>query len=202
MVHEIIDEHADVLFVPREFICVELGDVQFVFLFAVIAGVVAVGGVFGTVCPMVCAIDNVFAVNGFDDVDFAASGPAGGVEVFAEHPEGGPNAFTCRERNSRFYRAVLECKLAFGKHTCRSVLGAFVVFFLRTDMQNAVLDVGVFFAVGVIFFFVVAPAACTSADVVRPFAIVNGIAIEFIVPERLWRKICGTARLFLGRGRR
>ena len=186
MIHEIIDEHADVLFVPREFICVELGDVQFVFLLAVVAGVVAVGSVFGTVCPMVCAIDNVLAVDGFDDIDFAAGGPSGGVEVFAEHPEGGPNSFACRERNSRFYRAVLECKFALGKHTCRSVLGAFVVFFLRTDMQDAVLDVGVFFAIGIIFPFVVAPAACSCAYVVCPFAIVNGVAIEFIVPERLW----------------
>ena len=186
MIHEIIDEHADVLFVPREFICVELGDVQFVFLLAVVAGVVAVGSVFGTVCPMVCAIDNVLAVDGFDDIDFAAGGPSGGVEVFAEHPEGGPDSLAGWECNSRFYCAVLEGEFAFGKHSCRGVFGTFIVFFLRTDVQDAVLDVGVFFAVGVIFFFVVAPAACASADVVRPFAVVNGVAIEFIVPERLW----------------
>ena len=150
---------------------------------------------------MVCAIDNVLAVDGFDDVDFAAGRPTDGVDVFAEHPKGGPDSLAGWECNSRFYCAVLEGEFAFGKHSCRGVLGTFIVFFLRTDMQDAVLDVGVFFAIGIIFPFVVAPAACSCAYVVCPFAIVNGVAIEFIVPEKLWRKFRGTARLILYRSR-
>ena len=163
----------------------ELRDVYFMLLVAVVAGVVAVGRVFCAVRPVVCAVDDVFAIDGFDDIDFATSGPADGIEVFAEHPEGGPDSLACRECNAGFYGAVLECELALGEHACRGVFGAFVVFFLRTDMQDAVLDVGVFFAVRVVFPFVVAPAARTRADVVSPFAIVDFVAVEFIVPEVL-----------------
>ena len=183
MVHEIIDEHANVLFVPREFVRVELRDVHFVLLVAVIAGVVSVCRVFGTVRPVVCAIDDVFAVDGFDDVDFAAAGPSDFVEVLAEHPERRPDSLADRERDSGFYSAVLERKLAFGEHACGSVFLPFVVFFLRTDMQNSVLDVGVLFAACVVFPFVVAPAACARADFKTPFAGVDGFAVEFVVPE-------------------
>ena len=183
MVHEIIDEHADVFFVPREFVRVELRDVHFMLLVAVVAGVVAVSRVFGTVRPVVCAVDDVFAIDGFDDVYFAACGPADGVEVFAEHPEGRPDSLACRECDTGFYGAVLERKFALGEHACRGVFGTFVVFFLRTDMQDAVLDVGVLFAVCVVFPFVVAPAARTRADVVSPFASIDFVAVEFIVPE-------------------
>ena len=59
----------------------------------------------------------------------------------------------------------------------------FVVFFLGTDVQYTVLDIGVFFAVGVVFPFVVAPAARACADVESPFAIVDSVAVEFVVPE-------------------
>ena len=162
-----------------------------------IVGVVAVIGVAAFILPVVGAVHDIFAVDGFDDVDFAAGRPTDGVDVFAEHPKGGPDSLAGRERNSRFYCAILEGEFAFGKHSCRGVLGTFIVFFLRTDMQDAVLDVGVFFAIGIIFPFVVAPAACSCAYVVCPFAIVNGVAIEFIVPEKLWRKFRGTARLIL-----
>ena len=185
MVHEIIDEHADVFFIPREFVRVELRDVHFMLLVTVVAGVVAVSREFGTVRPVVCAVDDVFAIDGFDDVYFAACGPADGVEVFAEHPEGRPDSLACRECDAGFYGAVLERKFAFGEHACRGVFGTFVVFFLGTDMQNAILDVGVFLAVRIVFPFIVAPAAGTRADVVSPFAVVNGVAVEFIVPEVL-----------------
>ena len=73
MVHEVIHKHADVLFVPCEFVIVELRDIEFKFLVAVAAGVVAVGGVLAAVSPMVGAVDDVFAVHCFDDVDFAAA---------------------------------------------------------------------------------------------------------------------------------
>ena len=96
MVHEVVDEHADVLFVPCEFVCVELRDVELEFLVAVIAGVVPIGRVFGAICPVVCTVDFVLGVDGFDDVDFAAGGPSDCVEVFAEHPEGGPNSLAGR----------------------------------------------------------------------------------------------------------
>jgi len=183
VVHEVIDEHADVLFVPREFIRVELRDVHFVLLVAVVPGVVSVCRVFGTVGPVVRAIDDVFAVDGFDDVDFAAGGPPDGVEVFAEHPECGPDSFARGERDTGFYCAVLECELAFGNHAGRGVLLSFVVFFLRTNVQNPVLDVGVILAACVVFLFVVAPAVTACADFEHPFGCVDCFAVEFVVPE-------------------
>ena len=185
MVHEVIDEHADVFLVPREFVRVELRNVEFKFLIAVIAGVIAVGRVFGAVCPVVCTVDFVFAIDCFDDVYFAAGGPSDCVEVFAEHPECRPDSLAGRECNARFYRAVLERKFALGKHAGGGVLLTFVVFFLGADVQDAVFDIGVFLAVGVVFPFVVAPAACARSDFESPFACVNCLAVEFIMPEVL-----------------
>ena len=185
MVHEVIDEHADVLLVPREFVRVKLRDVEFEFLVAVVASVVAVGSVFGTVSPVVCSVDFVFTVDRFDDVDFTAGGPSDGIEVLAEHPECWPDSLAGRECNAGFYRAVLECKLAFGEHTCGGVLLPFVIFFLGADMQDAVLDVGVLFTACVVFPFVVAPAACACADFKSPFVGIDAVAVEFVVPEVL-----------------
>ena len=80
------------------------------------SSVVAVSCVFGTVCPVICSVYFVLAVDCFDNVDFAAGGPSNGVEIFSEHPEGGPNSFACRECNASFYRSVLESEFAFGEH--------------------------------------------------------------------------------------
>jgi len=84
VVHEVIHKHADVLVVPCELVIVELRDVEFKFLIAVIAGIVAVISVLAAVCPMVGAVDDVFAVHGFDDIDLAAGRPAYGIDVLAE----------------------------------------------------------------------------------------------------------------------
>ena len=119
--------------------------------------------------PSDCAVDFVLGVDGFDDVNFAAGGPSDSVEVFTEHPECRPDSLACRECDARFYRAVLERKFAFGEHACGGVLLTFVVFFLGADVQDAVLDIGVFLAVCVVFPFVIAPAACACADIERPF---------------------------------
>ena len=183
MIHEIIDEHADVFLVPCEFVRVELRDIEFIFLVAIIAGIVAVRGVFGTVRPVVGTVNFVFCVDCFDDVDFTAGGPSDGVEVFTEHPECRPDSFADGEGDASFYCAVLERKLAFGEHACGSVFLPFIGFFLRADVQHPVLDVGVFFAACVVFPFVVAPAACARADFKTPFVCIDCVAVEFVVPE-------------------
>jgi len=53
-------------------------------------------------------------------------------------------------------------------------------------MQNSVFDVGVFCTVGVVFLFVVAPAAV--ANFKTPMGGVDGGAIEFVCPEKVWVK--------------
>src|SRR5450631_4579673 len=42
----------------------------------------------------------------FHDVDFSAGGPAGFVDVDAEHPEGGPDALSARNLHAGFEAAV------------------------------------------------------------------------------------------------
>ena len=183
VVLEVIDIHGDEFFVPSEFVRVELRDVQFLFRSMKIACVVAVAGVQPIVLPVVGAVDNALVVDGFDDVDFAAGGPTHFIDVFSEHPEGGPDPFAYGERNAGLDCAVGECELALGNHARRSVAGAFVIFFVGADVEDAVLHVGVFFAPGVVFFFVVAPAATACADFESPLGCVDDCTVEFIVPE-------------------
>ena len=183
LVFKVIYVHCDEFFVPDHLVRVELRDVKFLACAVVILGVVTVAGVVAVVLPVVCAIDDVFVVDGFDNVDFATGGPAYFVYVLPEHPECGPDSLAGRECNAGFNGAVGETELVLGNHARRGVLGTFIIFFLRTDMQNSVLDVGVLFAVRIIFPFVVAPAACARADFKTPFACVDCVAIEFLVPE-------------------
>ena len=174
VVLKIIYVHHDELFVPGEFVCMELGDVKFFLCAVVVAGVVTVLGVVPFVLPVVGAVHDVFTVDGLDDVDFAAGRPGDLIDVFAEHPEGGPDALAGGERDACFYGAVGKAELALGNHSCRGEAGAFVAFFVRADVENTVFYVGVFATVGVVFPFVVAPAACAGADFECPLVGVDG----------------------------
>ena len=183
VVLEIIDIHGDEFFVPSEFVRVELRDVQFLFCSMEIACAVAVAGVLPFVLPVVGAVDNALVVDGFDDIDFPAGGPTHFIDVFSEHPEGRPNSLTYGERDAGLDCAVGECELALGNHARRSVAGAFIIFLVGADVEDAVLHVGVFFAPGVVFLLVVAPAATARTDFECPLGGVYGGTVELVVPE-------------------
>ena len=102
---------------------------------------------------------------------------------FSQHPEGGPDAFARGERDAGFHGAVGKAELAFGNHSRRGVACTFVAFFVGADVENAVLDVGVFATVGVVLPFIVAPTVCACADFECPLVGVDGRTFEFVAPE-------------------
>lgn len=135
------------------------------------------------------------AVNGawlftdiFHDVDFAALGPADGGHVLAHHPESGPDSLPFWNFDTSFEATVSlgEAALRFeagGGVIAGYAVGAGVDFLYGGDDQIALFDVGVFGAVGVVFEFVVTPAA--SADAVGPLGGVGERAVgsgEFVAP--------------------
>ena len=183
VVLEIVYIHDHELFIPSEFVCMELGDVKFFLCAVVVAGVVTVLGVVPFVLPVVGAVYDVLAVDGFDDIDFAAGGPGNLIDVFAEHPEGGPDALAGGERDACFYGAVGKAELALGNHSRRGVACAFVAFFVCADVENAILDVSVFATVSVVFTFVVTPSAGACANFESPLVGIDGLAFEFVTPE-------------------
>ena len=174
VVLKIIYVHHDEFFVPSEFVCMKLGNVKNGACSVKITGVVAVFGVVAFVLPVVGAVHDVFTVDGLDDVDFAAGRPGDLIDVFAEHPEGGLDSLAGGERDACFDGAVGKAEFSFGNHSRRGVACAFVAFFVRADVENTVFYVGVFATVGVVFPFVVAPAACAGADFECPLVGVDG----------------------------
>lgn len=183
VVLEIVNVHGDELFVPGEFVCMELGDVEFFLCAMEIVGVVAVIGLLAFGLPVVGAVYDIFAIDGFDDIDFAAGGPGDLIDVFSQHPEGGPDAFARGERDAGFHGAVGKAEVAFGNHSRRGVACTFVAFFVGADVENAVLDVDVFATVGVVLPFIVAPTVCACADFECPLVGVDGGTFEFVAPE-------------------
>lgn len=181
MVLEIVYVHGDGFFVPDHFVVVELSDVENLACTIVILGAVAVLGVATFVLPMVGAVDDILVIYSLDDVDFATGGPGDCVDVFSEHPEGGPDAFAHRECDAGLYGAVGETERPLGNHTGRGVVGAFVAFLVGADVENAVLHICIFATGGVILPFVVAPAGGSRFE--SPFACVDGGSVEFVVPE-------------------
>ena len=174
--------HTDKLLVPCHFVIVELGDVKRVFLITEIVGVVAVLGVFFAVCPVVGSVYDVLAVDGFDNVYFATFGPAHIVDVCTKHPEGGPNAFAYGERYAGLDGAVGEIEFALGDESSGMVNS---IVQCGSNVELAVGDVGVFAAIGVVFFFPVAPAFGAVAGFKGPFGCVDSGPVEFVVPEGL-----------------
>ena len=63
---------------------------------------------------MVGAVDDVFVVDGFDNVYFAAGWPAYVIYVFAKHPEGWPDSFAEGECDAGFDSAVGKTELTLG----------------------------------------------------------------------------------------
>lgn len=192
LVHEIVNIHFDEFFVPDHLVNMEFADVDFSAASVMVGGGIPVLRMATFVCPVVRAVDDAFVVDGFDDVDFATGGPTDVFDVFAEHPEGGPNAFANGKCNTCFHSAVGEGELVLRKEARGGVFLTFVVFFLRTDVEHAVFHIDVFRAVCVVFQFAVTPAVFARADVVAPFGFVNGVAIEFVAPEEVFIG-CGAA---------
>lgn len=63
---------------------------------------------------MVGAVDDVFVVDGFDNVYFAADRPAYVIDVFAKHPEGRPDSFAKGKCDAGFDSAVGKTEFALG----------------------------------------------------------------------------------------
>ena len=136
------------------------------------------------------AVDDVrLLADVFHDVDLAALGPADRMNVVAEHPESGPDPLPLGNFDAGFETAegLGEEALRFqarGSVLASDVIRAFVIFFARGDDEIAVLDAGIYGAVGVGFELVVAPAI--AAEIVGPFLGVGSGTVggvEFVGPN-------------------
>ncbi len=181
VVLEVVYVHGDDFAVPYHLVIVELRDVEFLFCSVEIVRVVAVFGVVAFVLPVVGAVDDILAVYCLDDVDFATGRPTDCIDVFAEHPEGGPDSLARGERDAGFDGTVGKAELALSNHAGRCVFCSLVVFLVCADVEDAVLHVGVLAAAGIVLPLVVAPAASARADLEGPLGGVNGV--ELVVPE-------------------
>src|SRR6266403_3486042 len=63
----------------------------------------------------------------FHDVDFAAIGPAGRIDIVAQQPKGRPEALTVRNLNSRLKPSVGLAELILREQSRRSVVARYVV---------------------------------------------------------------------------
>lgn len=83
LILEVVHVHGYGFFVPHGFVDVEFGDVHGVGGSVVFPGAITIFGVLPFVRPVVGAVHHTFVVDGFDDVHFAAEGPACVIDVGA-----------------------------------------------------------------------------------------------------------------------
>src|ERR1700682_1420545 len=98
----------------------------------------------------------------FHDVDLTAIGPAGCINVVAQHPKCRPDALTKGNLDARFKPSVGLRELIPGKQSRRSIVASYVIrtsegFLERLDYQCATLEIGVGRAARVGLKFVVPP---------------------------------------------
>src|SRR6267142_1286528 len=134
-------------------------------------------------------------------VDLAASWPAGGADVVAEHPEGRPHALSLGDFYARFETAIFLLKQTRGFQSRGSVLPgnalrARVVILDVGDYQVAVLHVCILRAIRIALEFVVTPTV--AAGFHSPLGRIRHGAVddaEFVAPHqrvggwRWWRRL-------------
>src|SRR6185369_5635527 len=99
----------------------------------------------------------------FHNVDLAAGGPVGGVDVISQHPKRRPKTLTKGNPEARFEPSVLSCEFAFGSQTRRSVIACHVVnagipFLNGFNDQGSLRLIGVVNAVRVVLQFLISPS--------------------------------------------
>src|SRR6266851_7965583 len=131
-----------------------------------------------------------FLADVFHNVDLAASGPAGGTDIVAQHPKRRPDTLSIRNLEPRLKPSIGLRELIPGEQPCRSVIAGDVIrprerFLYCFDHQQATLDVRVDRAVGISLEFVVTPAI--AADIKGPLSRINRRAagtIKLVTPHQ------------------
>src|SRR5712692_3654264 len=119
--------------------------------------------------PMKRAVhDRRFLANIFHDVDLAASGPADGTDVVAQHPKCRPDTLAIGDLNSRLEPSIGLAELILSEQSRRSVVAGYAVrpgerFLERFNDQQAAFKIRVRSAIRIGLEFVVTPTV--AADI-------------------------------------
>src|SRR5450432_3354942 len=135
---------------------------------------------------------------GFRDINFSATRPAGGSDVRPQHPKTGPHTDACRHGGAPFNASIGCCVMTLRLHAGGCEAESAHRFLPRYDAQQAIMDISIVCATGVILQFLVAPTGigASVALLERPLVCVYGSAIELVAPDDVplvgwWRRAAG-----------
>ena len=131
-------------------------------------------------CGMTGLVHEGVAVEALHDVDFAAVGP---LRVLWEHPEGGPCPLLVLEARADFDLAVGEEELVLAPNAASeegTVIGLEVVVDDAHQDEVPVLYLHEVVAQGHVF----VPRGFSGTGDARPYAFVERVAVEFIMPKK------------------